>query len=154
MIICRQDPPHYRGCPLSPLLSIPDPVRLQLRSGLPAVSPVTADSAGLPSPAAAVPEPGLQRLRPAPRLHACAVQPRPRAWPERADRPGLDTAGPDLTPVTRYSLFVFQMFCSLFQSTSYVLRMDFILVFCLIEFVAKYLRVFVKLKFSKLKFLK
>ena len=152
MIICRQDPPQCRGCSLSPLLSIPDPVGLRLRSGLPAVSPVAADSAGLPSPAAAVPEPGLQPLRPAPRLHACAVQ--PRAWPERADRPGLDTAGPDLTPVTRYSLFVFQMFCSLFQSTSCVLRMDFILVFCLIEFVAKYLRVFVILKFSKLKFLK
>ena len=156
MIICRKDPPQCRGCSLSALLSIPDPVKLRLRPDLPPDSPVSAVTAGL-RPAAAVPEPGLRQLRPAPRarLCACAVQPRPRPWPERADRPGLVTAGPDLTPVTRYSLFVFQMFCYLYQSTSWVVRMDFILLFCLIEFVDKILKSFCETekvsKFSKLK---
>ena len=63
LCVCRQDPPQLQQCPLSALLSIPDSVKLQPRSGLPAAAPVTAVTAGL-SPASAATEPSLQQRGP------------------------------------------------------------------------------------------
>ena len=66
LCVCRQDPPQLQQCPLSALLSIPDSVKLQPKSGLSAAAPVTAATAataGL-SPASAATEPSLQQRGP------------------------------------------------------------------------------------------